>query len=141
MFKVFYFILFTLHLTHCIIGTTTEYIAEHLGKKRFSITVSAWLACQLYVVVDSPKTITESLPSSLHLTIKHYTCIAEEECEVVVHTQLELPNLAWLRIKSGEYRGNVAQVFEHLPNSVVMVLVVACRFPYSMPQGSQALIK
>ncbi|KAG2108279.1 uncharacterized protein F5147DRAFT_773866 [Suillus discolor] len=121
--------------------TTTEYIAEHLRKKGFAVTISAWLAGQLYMVADSPKTIAESLPSSLHLAVKDYTRIAEEEREAVERTQFELPNPAWLRIKSGEYRGNVAQVFEHLPNSVVAVLVVARRFPYSMPRGSQALIE
>ncbi|KAG2113777.1 uncharacterized protein F5147DRAFT_650196 [Suillus discolor] len=88
-----------------------------------------------------PKTIAESLPSLLDLAVKDYTRIAEEEREAVKRTQFELHNPAWLRIKSGKYRGNVAQVFEHLPNSVVAVLVVARRFPYSMPQGSQALIE
>ncbi|KAG1793682.1 uncharacterized protein HD556DRAFT_1308521 [Suillus plorans] len=48
----------------------TDYIAQHLRKENFCVVVSAWLAGQLYIVVDSPKTIAESLCSSLYLAIK-----------------------------------------------------------------------
>ncbi|KAG1825226.1 hypothetical protein DFJ58DRAFT_849591 [Suillus subalutaceus] len=47
----------------------TDYIAAHLWRKKFAVKVLAWLAGQLYVVADSPKTIADSLPFSLYLTI------------------------------------------------------------------------
>ncbi|KAG1790361.1 uncharacterized protein HD556DRAFT_1310749 [Suillus plorans] len=104
---------------------TTEHIAEHLHRKGFPITVSAWLAGQLYMVANSPKMVAQSLPGSLYLAVKEYTRITEEEREAVKRTQSELPNPVWLRIKSREYKGDMAQVFEQLPNGVVAVLIVA----------------
>jgi ribosomal protein L24 len=140
MFKVGVF-LFAHHITHCIVGTTTEYISAHLRRKGFPVIVSPWLAGQLYVVADCPKTIAESLPLSLYLAVKNYTFISDEERAVVERFQSELPHPAWLRIRSGEYRGDMAQTFEQSPNGLIEVLIVARRFPYTMPRGSRALIE
>ncbi|KAG2090476.1 uncharacterized protein F5147DRAFT_658146 [Suillus discolor] len=117
--------------------TTTECIAMHLQKKEFPVIMSAWVASQLYVVADSPKTITESLPTSLYLAMKDYICIMQEEREAVERPQFEFPIPAWVRIKKDKYRGNLAQVFENLPNGAVMVLIGPQDFPYPMPQGFQ----
>jgi hypothetical protein len=135
MFKVGVF-LFAHHITHCIVGTTTEYISAHLRRKGFPVIVSPWLAGQLYVVVDCPKTIAESLPLSLYLAVKNYTFISDEERAVVERFQSALPHPAWLRIRSGEYRGDMAQTFEQSPNGLIKVLIVARCFPYTMPRGS-----
>ncbi|KAG1787212.1 uncharacterized protein HD556DRAFT_1312927 [Suillus plorans] len=59
--------MYLLHIQRAV----TEYIAEYLRRKKFPVTVSAWLTGQLYVVADSPKTIADTLPSSLYLAIKH----------------------------------------------------------------------
>ncbi|KAG1856567.1 hypothetical protein C8R48DRAFT_775969 [Suillus tomentosus] len=121
--------------------TTTQYVADHLRRKEFPVIVSAWSAGQLYVVADSPATIAKSLPLSLYLAVKEYSRIAEEEREAVERTQSEFPQQAWVRIKGSKYRGDIAQVFEQLPNGLVAVLIVARNFPYSMPSGSRALIQ
>lgn len=105
------------------------------------MTISAWAAGQLYVVADSPKTIGEALPLSLYLTVKQYTRIAEEEREAVERSQSELPNPAWVRIKNGKYRGDIALVFEQLPNGIVAVLIVSRDVPYTMPCRSRALVE
>ncbi|KAG1889590.1 uncharacterized protein F5891DRAFT_1198655 [Suillus fuscotomentosus] len=116
--------------------TTTQYVADHLRRKEFPMIVSAWSAGQLYVVADSPVTIAKSLPLSLYLAVKEYSRIAMEE-----RTQSEFPQQAWVRIKGSKYRGDIAQVFEQLPNGLVTVSIVARNFPYSMPSGSRALIQ
>ncbi|KAG1885840.1 uncharacterized protein F5891DRAFT_1201663 [Suillus fuscotomentosus] len=121
--------------------TTADYIAAHLRKKEFPVTVSAWVASQLYVVADSPKTIAESLPTSLCLAVKDYIRITQEEHEAVERSQFEFPIPAWVRIKKDKYRGDLAQVFENLPNGAVAVLIVARDFPYPMPRGSRALVE
>lgn len=130
------------YITDCIIlGTTTEYIAEHLRKKEFPVVVSAWVAGQLYVVADSPKTIAGSLPLSLDLAVKDYVRITEEEREAVERSQSEFPYPAWVRIKKDKYKGDLAQIFEQLPNGAVSVLIVPRNFPYPMPRGSRALLE
>ncbi|KAG1806366.1 uncharacterized protein HD556DRAFT_1436340 [Suillus plorans] len=111
------------------------------GGRNFPVIVSAWSAGQLYVVVDSPATIAKSLPLSLYLAVKEYSRIAKEEHEAVECTQSKFPQQAWVRIKDSKYRGDIAQVFEQLPNGLVAVLIVARDFPYSMPSGSRALIQ
>ncbi|KAG1907980.1 uncharacterized protein F5891DRAFT_974570 [Suillus fuscotomentosus] len=123
------------------VGTTADYIAAHLRKKEFPVTMSAWVASQLYVVADSPKTITKSLPTSLCLAVKDYIHITQEEHEAVECSQFEFPIPAWVRIKKDKYRGDLAQVFENLPNGAVAVLIVARDFPYPMPRGSRALVE
>ncbi|KAG2336817.1 hypothetical protein BDR05DRAFT_1005513 [Suillus weaverae] len=117
------------------------YIAEHLWKKEFHVTVSAWLAGQLYMLADSPKTISNSLPFSLYLTVKQYVRISDEECEAVEWSHKKIPNPAWVRIKHEKYKGNIAQVFDSdLPNNFIVVLVPPQDFPYSMPCRSQSLL-
>jgi hypothetical protein len=86
--------------------------------------VSAWIAGQLYVVADSPKTIADSLPFSLYLAVKQYLVIMDEEREMVKHSCSKLPNPAWVRIKHGKYKGDIAQVFDSdLLNDLVVVLI------------------
>ncbi|KAG2086017.1 uncharacterized protein F5147DRAFT_659334 [Suillus discolor] len=119
----------------------TDYIAEHLRKENFCVMVSAWLAGQLYVVADSPKTISESLPFSLHLAVKRYDRISDEECEAVKRSCRQFPNPAWVRFKHDKYKGDIAQVFDSdLPNDVVAVLVPPRELPYPMPRGSRSLL-
>ncbi|KAG1836146.1 hypothetical protein DFJ58DRAFT_847138 [Suillus subalutaceus] len=119
----------------------TDYITAHLWKKKFAVKVSAWIAGQLYVVADSPKTISKSLPFSLYLAVKQYVCILDEECEVVEHSYNKLPNLAWVKIKCGKYQGDIAQVFDSdLLNGFIAVLVPPRDFPYPMPPRSQSLL-
>ncbi|KAG1728744.1 uncharacterized protein EDB91DRAFT_1085985 [Suillus paluster] len=119
----------------------TDYIAQHLRKKNFRVTVSAWLAGQLYVVADSPKTIAKSLSLSLYLTVKKYVYIPDEECEVVEWSCATFPNPAWVRFKHDKYKGDIAQVFNSdLPNNFFAVLVPPQEFPYPMPRGSQSLL-
>jgi hypothetical protein len=98
--------------------------------------MSAWIASQLYVVADSPRMITKSLPLSLYLAVKQYTHIMEEEREAVECSQFEFPNPVWVRIKRDKYKGDLAQVFENLPNGAVAVLIFGRNFPYPMPLGS-----
>ncbi|KAG1729930.1 hypothetical protein EDB19DRAFT_1832236 [Suillus lakei] len=129
-----------MYLVH-VQRTTTEYITKHLWKKGFPMTISAWAAGQLYVVAGSPKTIGKSLPLSLYLAVKQYTHIVEEECQAVKCSPSELPNPLWVRIKNSPYRGNIALVFEQLPNGIVAVLIVLHTFPYAMPRRSRALIE
>ncbi|KAG2052067.1 hypothetical protein BDR06DRAFT_1058054 [Suillus hirtellus] len=118
-----------------------DYIATHLRKKCFIVKVSAWIPGQLYVVADSPKTIADSLPSSLYLAVKQYVCISDEEHEEVKHSYCKLPSPAWVRIKHGKYKGDIAQVFDsNLLNDFIVVLVPPWDFPYSMPPRSQSLL-
>ncbi|KAG2335847.1 hypothetical protein BDR05DRAFT_953778 [Suillus weaverae] len=131
---------FTAIINH-LMRNITDYIAEHLWKKEFHVTVSAWLAGQLYMLADSPKTISNSLPFSLYLTVKQYVRISDEECEAVEWSHKKIPNPAWVRIKHEKYKGNIAQVFDSdLPNNFIVVLVPPQDFPYSMPCRSQSLL-
>jgi hypothetical protein len=124
-----------------ITGNVTDYIAAHLRKQKFSIKVSAWIAGQLYMVADSPKTIAKSLPFSLYLAVKQYVRISDEEREVVERSYYKLPNPAWVKIKCGKYQGDIAQVFDsNLPNGFVAVLVPPRDFPYPMPPRSRSLL-
>ncbi|KAG1730044.1 hypothetical protein EDD22DRAFT_853049 [Suillus occidentalis] len=100
-------------------GTTTEYIAEHLWKRSFPVIVSVWIAGQLYMVADSPKTIAEALPLSLYLAVKDYIHIMDKEREAVERSWSEFPYPAWVRVKKDKYRGDLALVFEQLPSGVV----------------------
>jgi ribosomal protein L24 len=131
------FIIFQLSIT----GNITDYVAEHLRKKEFRVTVSAWIAGQLYVLADSPKAISDSLPFSLYLAVKQYVRISDEEREAVERSCRKIPNPAWVRIKHEKYKGDIAQVFDSdLPNDFVAVLVPPRDFPYSMPRGSRSLL-
>ncbi|KAG1749183.1 hypothetical protein EDD22DRAFT_850974 [Suillus occidentalis] len=99
------------------------FIAAHLRRKKFAVKVSAWIANQLYVVADSPKTIADSLPFLLYLTVEQYVVITDEEHELVECSCSKLPNPVWVRIKQGKYKGDIAQVFDSdLPNDLVVVL-------------------
>ncbi|KAG1802905.1 uncharacterized protein HD556DRAFT_1437964 [Suillus plorans] len=124
-----------------MIGNVTDYIAARLWMKNFVVKVSAWIPGQLYVVADSPKTITNSLTSSLYLAVKQYVLISDEERETVERSCSKLPNPAWVRIKHGKYKGDIAQVFDSdLLNDLVAVLIPPRDFPYPMPRGSWSLL-
>ncbi|KAG2057302.1 hypothetical protein BDR06DRAFT_969491 [Suillus hirtellus] len=106
----------------------TDYVAKHLQKNNFHITVSAWIAGQLYVLADSPKTISDSLSFSLYLAVKQYVHILDEECAVVEQSHRKFPNPVWVRIQHGKYKGDIAQVFNsNLPNDSVAFLCVGNR--------------
>ncbi|KAG1825225.1 hypothetical protein DFJ58DRAFT_738561 [Suillus subalutaceus] len=65
----------------------------------------------------------------------------DEEGEMVKHSCSKLPNPAWVRIKHGKYKGDIAQVFNSdLPNDLVAVLVPLRDFPYPMSRGSRSLL-
>ncbi|KAG2119466.1 uncharacterized protein F5147DRAFT_647424 [Suillus discolor] len=117
--------MYLLHVQRAV----TEYIAEYLQRKQFSVTVSAWLAGQLYVVADSPKSITDTLPSSLYHAVKQYLRIMEEEREAVKRSQVVLPTQRgllkktiiefsmqflragdWARVTNGALRGELGRV-------------------------------
>lgn len=74
--------------------------------------MSAWLPGQLYIVADSPKTIADTLPFSLYHAVTQYVRIPEEEHEVVEHSQVMLPNPAWVKIKHDKYKGYIGRVFK-----------------------------
>ncbi|KAG2092151.1 uncharacterized protein F5147DRAFT_779772 [Suillus discolor] len=124
-----------------MIGNVTDYIAAHLQMKNFVVKVSAWIPGQLYVVADSPRTIADSLTSSLYLAMKQYVLISDEEREIVERSCSKLPNPVWVRIKHGKYKGDIAQVFDSdLLNDLVAVLIPPRDFPYPMPRGSRSLL-
>lgn len=91
-------------------------------------------------MADSPKTIADTLPSSLYLAVKQYSRITEEEREAVERSQVALPNPAWVRIKHGKHKGDIGRVFKSV-NDVTEVLCPARDFPYSMPRGCRALVE
>ncbi|KAG1809292.1 uncharacterized protein BJ212DRAFT_1302541 [Suillus subaureus] len=131
---------FTAIINH-LARNITDYVAKHLQKKELCVIVSAWIAGQLYVLADGPKTISDSLPFSLYLTVKQYVHISDEEHEVVEQSHRKIPNPAWVRIKHEKYKGNIAQVFDSdLPNNFIVVLVPPQDFPYSMPHRSWSLL-
>ncbi|KAG2048984.1 hypothetical protein BDR06DRAFT_1012511 [Suillus hirtellus] len=109
-------------------------------RKQFPITVSAWLAGQLYVVADSPKSIADTLPSSLYHAVKQYLRITEEEHEAVERSQVVLPNPAWVKIKHSKHKGYIGRIFKS-GKDFVEVLYPPCDFPYPMPQGCRALVE
>ncbi|KAG1889783.1 uncharacterized protein F5891DRAFT_1198371 [Suillus fuscotomentosus] len=139
---------FTVHLflilyyvTHRVTKTATQYIAEHLQSKGFSVTVSTWVPGQLYVVSESPKTISAHLPPSHNLLVREYLRISEEEREAVECSNVKLPNPLWVRIKHGKYKDTIAYVFDsEESNSFVKVLVPPRDFPYPMAKGSVTLL-
>lgn len=93
------------------------------------------------MVLDSPKTISALLPPSHNLSVREYLRISEEECEVVEHLNVKLPNPSWVRIKHGKYKDAIAYVFDsEQSNLFVKVLVPPRDFPYPMPEGSVALL-
>ncbi|KAG0698589.1 hypothetical protein DFH29DRAFT_1002676 [Suillus ampliporus] len=118
-----------------------KYIAGHLQSNGFAVTVSPWAQGKLYVVSDSPKTITASLSQSDLLHVKEYLLISEEDCEVLKCSSIKLPNLSWVRIKNGKYKGDIGYVFDSdQSNLFVTVLIPPCDFPYPTPWGSVALL-
>ncbi|KAG1900758.1 uncharacterized protein F5891DRAFT_979988 [Suillus fuscotomentosus] len=120
--------------------TVTEHVIDHLWRKNFPVTLSAWVAGQIYVVVDSPKTITDSLHNSLYAAVKKYSRIMDKECGAVEQSQTTLPNLAWVRIRHGKYKGCIGKIFKS-GQDTVEVLCPTRNFPYPMPQGCRALVK
>ncbi|KAG2123402.1 hypothetical protein BD769DRAFT_1743117 [Suillus cothurnatus] len=121
--------------------TSTEYIAEHFRRHQFPVTISPWAAGQLYVVTDSFKTIINSIPASHASALKECIRIAEAECEAVECSRSKLPNQAWVRIRDGKYKGDIAQVFSpSLPNGFVAVLIASRNLPYPISRRS-ALLK
>ncbi|KAG2129750.1 hypothetical protein DEU56DRAFT_915012 [Suillus clintonianus] len=128
-----------MYLLH-IQRTATEYIAEHLRSQTFPVTVSAWVAGQLYVVADSPKTICDSLPTSHSLSVKQCLRITDAEREAVEGSLFQLPGPAWVKVKHGPHRGYIGRV-ESQTESSVKVLIPPSRFPYPMPRGTRALLE
>ncbi|KAG1800481.1 uncharacterized protein HD556DRAFT_1439316 [Suillus plorans] len=106
--------------------TVTDYVAEHLRSKKFSVIVSPWVPGQLYVVSESPRAIASSLPISHKLSVKDYFRISDEERAIVE------PNCPVQDLKSAN----------ELPSGhpLVWVLVALRDFPYPMPKGSVALL-
>ncbi|KAG0701736.1 hypothetical protein DFH29DRAFT_999924 [Suillus ampliporus] len=129
-----------MHLVH-VHRIAMKYIAGHLQSNGFAITVSPWAQGKLYVVSDSPKTIAASLSQLDLLHVKEYLLISEEDCEVLKHSSIKLPNPSWVRIKNGKYKGDIGYVFDsNQSNLFVAVLIPPCDFPYPMPRGSVALL-
>ncbi|KAG2101543.1 hypothetical protein BD769DRAFT_1393800 [Suillus cothurnatus] len=123
-----------------VLGTSTEYIAEHFRRHQFPVTISPWAAGQLYVVTDSFKTIVNSIPASHASALKECIRIAEAEREAVERSRSELPNQAWVRIRDGKYKGDIAQVFNpSLPNGFVAVLIASRNLPYPISRRSALL--
>ncbi|KAG1897337.1 uncharacterized protein F5891DRAFT_982725 [Suillus fuscotomentosus] len=100
-----------------IIGTEIAQITSlnNFGSQGFHVTVSIWTAGQLYVVADSPRTITASLPISHTFAVKQYLRISEDECEAVECSCSKLPSPAWAiqaRVIAGELRPNVPRAWK-----------------------------
>jgi ribosomal protein L24 len=112
------------HITHCIPGHSTDYVAEHLRSQGFNVMASIWTAGQLYVVADSPRTIAASLPSSHAFAVKRYIRISE-----------------WVRVRYGKHKGDIGYVFDSdQSNGLIAILIPPRCFPYPMPSGSVALL-
>ncbi|KAG1847298.1 hypothetical protein C8R48DRAFT_677640 [Suillus tomentosus] len=120
--------------------TVTEHVADHLRRKNFPVTLSAWVAGQIYVVADSPKTIADSLHNSLYAAVKKYSRITDEERGAVERSRTALPNPAWVRIRHGKYKGCVGKIFKS-GQDTVEVLCPTRNFPYPMPRGCRALVE
>ncbi|KAG1875896.1 hypothetical protein C8R48DRAFT_768751 [Suillus tomentosus] len=129
--------MYLLHVTR----NSTDYIAEQLRRQGFHVTVSIWTAGQLYVVADSPRTITASLPISHTFAVKQYLRISEDEREAVERSCSKLPSPAWVRIKHGNYKGDIGYILDSDPlNHLIAILIPPRRFPYPMPGRSVALL-
>ncbi|KAG1897446.1 uncharacterized protein F5891DRAFT_982629 [Suillus fuscotomentosus] len=129
--------MYLLHVTR----NSTDYIAEQLRRQGFHVTVSIWTAGQLYVVADSPRTITASLPISHTFAVKQYLRISEDEREAVERSCSKLPSPAWVRIKHGNYKGDIGYVLDSDPlNHLIAILIPPRHFPYPMPGRSVALL-
>ncbi|KAG1738459.1 hypothetical protein EDD22DRAFT_852065 [Suillus occidentalis] len=109
-------------------GTATEYIAEHLRSRKFCVTVSPWVTGQLYVVTDSPRTITKAISPSHTTAVKDCLLVTEEEREVVECSCPKLPCPAWVMIKYGPHNSEIGRIFStDLPNDMVAVLTPRSR--------------
>ncbi|KAG2737495.1 hypothetical protein P692DRAFT_201874824 [Suillus brevipes Sb2] len=129
-----------MYLLH-VYRTAAVYIAEHLQSKGFSVIVSPWLPGQLYVISDSSRTITSSLPPSHKLSVKDYHRISDEEHVAVERSTIKFPNPSWVRVKAGVYKGAIGYVFDPDQLDLFVDILVAVReFPYAMPSGSEALL-
>jgi ribosomal protein L24 len=85
--------------------------------------------------------IAKSLPPSHALAVKEYLRISEEEQEAVMSSRSTFCNPMWVRIKRGRYKGDIGYVFDHDQlNGFIAVLIPLRDFPYSMSQGSVALL-
>ncbi|KAG1884841.1 uncharacterized protein F5891DRAFT_989939 [Suillus fuscotomentosus] len=120
--------------------TVTQFMADHLQRNGFIVKVSPWSPGQLYVVSDSPKTIFLCLSDTYSATVKKWDRISEEEAESLERATLKLPDRSWVRVKAGQYKGDVAYVFDpDQSNDFVTVLIPPRVFPYPMAKGSVAL--
>ncbi|KAG2047192.1 hypothetical protein BDR06DRAFT_976911 [Suillus hirtellus] len=120
--------------------TVTEHVTDHLRRKNFPVTLSAWVVGQIYVVADSPKTIADSLHNSLYAAIKKYSRITDEERGAVERSGTALPNPAWVRIRHSKYKGCIGKIFKS-GQDTVEVLCPTRNFPYPMPRGCRALVE
>jgi transcription elongation factor len=85
--------------------------------------------------------IAKSLPPSHALAVKEYLRISEEEQEAVMSSRSTFCNPMWVRIKRGRYKGDIGYVFDpDQLNGLIAVLIPLRDFPYSMSQGSVALL-
>ncbi|KAG1899231.1 uncharacterized protein F5891DRAFT_1190035 [Suillus fuscotomentosus] len=111
--------------------TATVFITEHLRKKGLAVTISSWIPGQLYVVADSPKTISSLLPDAHRYSIRDYLCISDEEREAVERARAKLPNPGWVRITHGKYKGDIGYVYDSEQlNDFVVVLIPSRDLPY-----------
>lgn len=95
----------------------------------------------MYVVADSPRTIMASLPISHTFTVKQYLRISEDEREAVERSCSNLPSPAWVRIKHGNYKGDIGYILDSDPlNHLIAILIPPQHFPYPMPGRSVALL-
>ncbi|KAG1759388.1 hypothetical protein EDD22DRAFT_849256 [Suillus occidentalis] len=120
----------------------TGYIASQLRSKGLPITVSAWIPGQLYVVSNSPKTITSFLSTAHKQSVRDYLRISDEERQVVEHARPKLPNPGWVRImQRGKYKGDIGYVYDSKQSDdFVAVLIPPRDFPYPVSEKSAALL-
>ncbi|KAG2337752.1 hypothetical protein BDR05DRAFT_969863 [Suillus weaverae] len=120
--------------------TVTQFMADDLQRNGFSVKVSPWSPGQLYVVSDSPQTIFLSLSDAYSSAVKKWDRISEEEAESLERATLKLPDRSWVRVKAGQYKGDIAYIFDpDQTNDFVTVLIPPRVFPYPMAKGSVAL--
>ncbi|KAG1749186.1 hypothetical protein EDD22DRAFT_958089 [Suillus occidentalis] len=104
--------------------TVVEYIADHLRKKKFPVTLPSHIPCLS----------RSTLPS------KSTAAITDEERGAVERSRTTLPNPAWVRITRGKYKSYVGRVFKS-GQDTVEILIPTCDFPYPMPRGCRALVE
>ncbi|KAF8119846.1 hypothetical protein EV363DRAFT_1195229, partial [Boletus edulis] len=109
-----------------------RFILEDLKPRVAGATIVSWLPRRLYLQASSPAEILHRMNTSHRGMVYNIVLVPPAEASRIFTTGPAFPCRSWVRIKSGEYRKDLAYVFT-CDDDTVDVLVVPRARPYDIP--------